>query len=624
MQVLNDNIFNLLSADMVYKVPRYQRQYSWQESPHCETLWKDIETIIKQNNTYGKNVSNRQINHFLGTIVTVEIHNSEISDFDFGLSSHLIDGQQRLTSLSLMIIALRHYVHKKWELEPNNVELKRFEDALVGLLDRKPGKYKAKLELSSSDQEAYISLLKNSEQIEKRPSPNASLLLKNCRYFYYRWKSLFEGKDHFVLSEQSIKPMFECLQFAYIKLDPQNEDNPQQVFESLNSTGINLSQADLIRNFLLMEMSVERQRELYEEYWCLIEKNIEHYAGNAQKIPDLLTQFFLHFLTIQNADIPVKDNLYAKFKNWFEVNYNCISNANRQCLEQLVEANKIWCNMYWSQSDSKSEIERKCFELRQLDRDVLNPVIFMFLYDCDCGRITEETLCWCLKFFCSYCLRLFAQGDDVGNKMNGSFCNLMSKLKKANTDRSYLQTLVDHLCQDGATDDNKLKLKCPNDSEFKRWLLNHSISSTSQEKQYVAIMLFVTERFENKEIALLPEKYALDFILPADLADRKVDLKPELGWDPELLELSGHQEWSGRLGNLTLRNKDKPLPKDRARWSEFKDRQAELGQLYKRHLNKELQGDKDTWTVQDIKERGERLADLIIKVLPYPDMSLVK
>lgn len=622
MQVSNDNIYNLLSANMVYKIPRYQRQYSWHQSPQCETLWNDVKTIIEQN------VAQEQTNHFLGTIVTVELQDSDGPGFDFVASSHLIDGQQRVTSFSLMIIALRHYVHKQWELDPDNEGLKHFEDTLSGLLERKAGK--AKLALSSADQDAYVSLLKDGDQIESKSTTDDTLLLKNCRYFYKCWKALFDSKKsnvNLALTEQAIKPMFECLQFAHIKLEPKNNDNPQQVFESLNSTGMNLSQADLIRNFLLMDMNIDHQRELYEEYWRAIELNIENYAKDIQSVPDSLLQFFFNFLTVQNADIPIADAIYTKFKDWYGRYYSDKPNAHETCLKELLAANKVWCAMYWSKGDSSSEIERICYELRQLGRDVLNPVMFMFLYDYHCGRISEQSLRWCLKFLCSYCLRLFTQNEGVGNLMNTSFCRLMVKLKKASNDESYLQTLVEHLCQSAeegvTTSRTKVKLKCPNDSDFRNWLINHSITSTSQEKQYIKVMLFVTERFENKEFALLPEAYALDFILPSDLTTKKGELSSDQGWDEKLVELSGHQEWYGRLGNLTL-HKDKPLSKTVAKWSSFKDRKDEFGQNYKRHLNKELQGDKVTWTVQDIKERGERLADLILKVLPYPDMSLVK
>ena len=90
--------------------------------------------------------------------------------------------------------------------------------------------------------------------------------------------------------------MFECLQFAHINLEPKNNDNPQQVFESLNSTGIDLSQTDLIRNFLLMEMNVEHQRELYQNYWRKIEGNIEKSVIGDQDPSECMTQFFSHFI----------------------------------------------------------------------------------------------------------------------------------------------------------------------------------------------------------------------------------------------------------------------------------------------------------------------------------------
>ena len=614
MQVLKDNIYNLLSSSTAYTIPRYQRQYSWLQSPQCEMLWSDVKAIIEQNSI----ALYEQTNHFLGTIVTVKLQSMKGGFANQG-RLQLIDGQQRVTSISLMIIALRYYIHEQWS-HNHDSNLKSIEDKLTGLLTLKSGK--PKLELGSADNDVYISLLNNSEQIGlNEDSIDDSLLLKNCRYFYVQWAALFEDNDrHLALTEQSIKPMFECLQFAHINLEPKNNDNPQQVFESLNSTGIDLSQTDLIRNFLLMEMNVEHQRELYQNYWRKIEGNIEKSVIGDQDPSECMTQFFSHFITAQNAEIPNKDAIYVKFKEWFYRVYDNENNANQKCLSELYDANKVWCDMYWSKgNDCTSNINRICFELHQLGRGVLNPVIFRLLYDNKCNKsfsISDQTLWWCLCFLRSYSIRLFIQNEDIGNLMNKSFCSLIGKLRRANDDESYLRSFINHLCHNNS----ESKTRCPTDAEFKNLLLNHSFDGSAQEKQYVRTMLFVVERFKNNEFELLDEQCSLDFILPDDLSL----LAEKQGWSVELTQLSGHQEWCGRLGNLTL-HEGRSLSKNKKKWGSFAQRKAELGKHYKCHLNQELRDEnKLTWTVQDIKERGERLADLILKVLPYPDMSLVK
>lgn len=619
MQVTNDNIFNLLSANMVYKIPRYQRQYSWQQAPQCEMLWQDVKAIIAQNSCTELNGGHERSNHFLGTIVTVELQDSADSDFDFVASSHLIDGQQRVTSLSLMIVALRRYIRQQLIKEPENTELKRFENTLSGLLVRSSDQ--PKLELSSTDHAAYASIIKNDEIIDRANKDGVedgdSLLWKNCRYFFKCWRALFE--DELVpLTEQAIKPMFECLQFAHIELEPEHQDNPQQVFESLNSTGMNLSQSDLIRNFLLMEMNIERQRALYNNFWRVLERNIESSAQNAQDVPNLMQQFFAHFMTIKNAEIPNEANVYVTFKAWFASAYGHCDDANQKCLQELLTANQVWCKMYWSDGTSSSLIERTCYELRQLERGVLLPVMFKLLYDRCCGLISDAVVLRCLQFLRSYSLRLFIQNEDVGNLLNQFFSRLIARLNKVQDEAIYLQQLLTSLI-----DTKQQQLVFPTDAVFRNRLINHNFNGSAQEKKYVKLLLFITERYENKEFETLKDSYALDFILPADNSGSG-ELTEKQGWDKDLLDLSGHQEWSGRLGNLTL-HEGKPLPKAKAKWASFVARKNEFMQNYKRHLNQELlDPNKGTWTVHDIKARGDRLADLILQVLPYPDESLLK
>ena len=157
MQVLKDNIYNLLSSSTAYTIPRYQRQYSWLQSPQCEMLWSDVKAIIEQNSI----ALYEQTNHFLGTIVTVKLQSMKGGFANQG-RLQLIDGQQRVTSISLMIIALRYYIHEQWS-HNHDSNLKSIEDKLTGLLTLKSGK--PKLELGSADNDVYISLLNNSEQI---------------------------------------------------------------------------------------------------------------------------------------------------------------------------------------------------------------------------------------------------------------------------------------------------------------------------------------------------------------------------------------------------------------------------------------------------------------------------
>ena len=326
--------------------------------------------------------------------------------------------------------------------------------------------------------------------------------------------------------------------------------------------------------------------------------------------------------------------LYNKFKEWFRKNvapqYETSEDpaaADKDCLQQLCDAHTVWCRMYWSQGDSRDPIDRACYELRLLDRDVLNPVMFELLYDQHLGRISLLALQWSLRFLCSYCVRLFSMIERVSNLMNKHFTALLRKLNNTvvNSEDMYLRTLIGHLCP---APDVKLgrideKLKCPQDKDFRNFLCSHHFV-TIQDKPYAQFMLLMAERYQNKEYSILKGPFVLDYVLPAKLSDDKsLELTEEQGWDEELIKLAGHREWSDRLGNLTLRqtNDKKPLPINKATWLSFKARKEEFAKQLKRHVNCELQSPKEQWTVQDIRERGERLADWLLQVFPYPDIN---
>ena len=630
MEVNSNNIYNLLSANVEYRIPHYQRQYSWQQKPQCEELWQDIERIIEANTGDAP----KQLNHFIGTIVMVQLQDDMgMMDYD---CYHLIDGQQRLTSISLVIIALRHYVQRELELFPQEQNYIDLCSALNGLLYRETDTASgSKLFLSKADQQALESLLSGQVSFDNKPADTASLLIRNCYFFYSKWVSFFnKNRAKVPLSEQTVKPLFERLLFAQIALDPSNKDNPQQVFESLNSTGMNLTQSDLIRNFLLMNMDLETQREMYQRYWVKMEDNLKQNLADFPNSKADLDLFFLNFLTSRLGEIPNKEDIYNKFKEWFRKNvapqYETSEDpaaADKDCLQQLCDAHTVWCRMYWSQGDSRDPIDRACYELRLLDRDVLNPVMFELLYDQHLGRISLLALQWSLRFLCSYCVRLFSMIERVSNLMNKHFTALLRKLNNSavNSEDQYLIALIGHLCPSpdiklGRVDE---KLKCPQDKDFHNFLCSHHFA-TLQDKPYALFMLLMAERYQNKEYSILKGPFVLDYVLPAKLSDDKaLELTEEQGWDEELIKLAGHREWSDRLGNLTLRqtNDKKPLPINKATWLSFKARKEEFAKQLKRHVNCELQNPKEQWTEQDIRGRGERLADWLLQVFPYPDIN---
>jgi uncharacterized protein with ParB-like and HNH nuclease domain len=273
------NIYGILEGSKQYVIPVYQRIYSWGE-PQCERLWTDIVDMLKR----GKP------GHFIGTIVNVAERTAPIGIQEF----MIIDGQQRLTTLSILLLALRNFAMHHDDCGINSDEIN--ENYLINKF--KSGTDKYKLLLTQSDRDALI------KKIEDAPISDSfkSRVLENYAFF--------TGK----ISKGNIKPaeLFEAigrLQLVSITLE-RGHDDAQAIFESLNSTGMDLKDSDLIRNHLLMGLDAVTQTEIYNNYWRPTEL-----LFNYENQSELLDSFFRDYLTMKLGEIPKnKDNdIYKKF-----------------------------------------------------------------------------------------------------------------------------------------------------------------------------------------------------------------------------------------------------------------------------------------------------------------------
>lgn len=242
MDARKANIYKFLSGDKQYIIPVYQRIYSW-EIEECKRLWFDIVDMQKKN----KN------GHFVGSIVSITENDSpsDMSKFT------IIDGQQRITTLMLLLLALRDYafIHR----EEKSINWKKINNSFLKNPDEDDDS-QYKLLLTETDKDILISL------IEKRPIDENlnSRLISNYNYFFSNIKNMD-------LSLQDIYEAIGKLQIVNINLD-RTSDEPQVIFESLNSTGKELSESDLIRNFVLMGLDNKQQKDIYKNIWRPMEQ----------------------------------------------------------------------------------------------------------------------------------------------------------------------------------------------------------------------------------------------------------------------------------------------------------------------------------------------------------------
>lgn len=301
MKASEGNILQILNSQKQYIVPLYQRMYSWRKEQH-KRLWEDLVLLEKEHKG----------GHFLGSIVSV-VESASIAGTPKFL---VIDGQQRLTTLIILLIALRNFLEKSNKI--NSIT----EKFLINITTGEEEKYK--LILTYNDKKTLIKLINrvDSNDIKK------SRIMDAYNFFMEKISSN-------ELTQQEIENAISKLQIVDISLDS-SIDDPQSIFESLNSTGLNLSQSDLIRNFILMGLSSKEQSEIYQNIWLPMEKLFGY-----ENQSNFMDSFFRDYITMNTGYIPTVENVYSEFKKFcLQVNLSQID-----LCKEIYEKAKNYTNM---------------------------------------------------------------------------------------------------------------------------------------------------------------------------------------------------------------------------------------------------------------------------------------
>jgi len=344
----------------VFKVPVYQRNYDW-TNIQCEKLFHDI---MKANA--------RECQHFTGTIVYINDVNG-----GSGLNEVLIiDGQQRITTIYILLKALYDAskgVSIRIESEINEVMFNR----------RCEEKYKVKLKPVKSDNQQLMLLIKDKVQEMDRNSN----IYKN----YITFKKLIEEIVSKDLELNDILNGIKKLEIVEIILDTSKGDEPQKIFESINSTGLELSLADLIRNYLLMDDT--KQDELYEDYWLEIEKNVGYRN---------LGDFVINFLNSQITKSVNNKNAYRLFKEHCEEN----NLTHEDILKNLLRTSKYYGAFIGENEYYSDKVRKYLSTLNTIKQTTILPLLFRIFNDYEDNNIDETTLCQVLDYLLTYLVRL--------------------------------------------------------------------------------------------------------------------------------------------------------------------------------------------------------------------------
>lgn len=559
MKASETPLITFLQGPKQYLIPIYQRTYSWSEK-QCEQLWHDIVQVAQ---------NDKIPSHFLGSVVYIQRGIYQASAVN---SLLVIDGQQRLTTMTLLLAAVR----KKLEEESNVQEINKTKINNYYLFNNEEeGDKRYKLVLTKSDKETLLSIL------EETPLPTnpSKHILDNYNYFL---NQINKSDINLDLIYKGI-----CkLVIVDISLDS-NYDNPQLIFESLNSTGLELSQADLIRNFVLMGLEVKLQEEIYNSFWYPMERSFGHSEGS-----EYFDSFMRDYLTVKLIEIPKEREVYIKFKEYFSSQNKPI----REIVQDIFYYSKFYIDIAYEKS-SDPDILKKIIDINSLQVDVAYPFLLEVFADFDKGKINRNELLEILDIVESYVFR--RQICEIPtNSLNKTFATLYGLIHPDN----YLESLKAAFLQ---KDSYK---RFPTDIEFQAQFMLKNVYNF-RTRTYLFRKL---ENFGRKEPVKIDE-YTLEHIMPQNE-------KVPLVWREELGEnwKEIYDKYLHRIGNLTLTGYNSELSD-----SSFKEKQTMEGGFKDSpiRLNSDL-ATLDKWNESSIKNRSKYLAEKALQIWTCPTLPV--
>lgn len=542
---------------VVFRIPVYQRNYDWSEE-NCNRLLDDIKTIIDTGEK-----------HFLGTIVFMAPKSG-----GFALKEYtIIDGQQRLTTLMLLLKALADI---SLDIDPSCAE--EINESYLHNQHCEE-KFKVKLKPISSDNEQFLLLLKNKFD-ELDPEGHIFKNYMLCKERILRWHE--SGISLGLILEALTK--LEIVEIVLI----QGEDDPQIIFESINSTGLELSNADLIRNFLLMNSP--EQEDLYENYWLPIEKNLKQGANYKN-----LNLFFTQYIIYKTRSAVNSQTLYRTFVNFFKQN----NYSNRSLLEELKYYSGIFKAFVYDDSSYTPRIQCVLKKLRFLKQTTSYPFLLHVFDDYEQDVINQGTLLAILDFLVAYLLRRMICGVP-SNSLRGLFTYLYGRVFKVPANKNkYYESINKFLFTISSKD------TVPSDSEFLR---NLQITNIYTNPVLCKFLLLDIENGEGKE-TLAAENLTIEHVMPQTLNKY---------WGH--IPTNKHEEFLHTLGNLTITGYNSELSN-----KSFEEKKKIVQEYSKAVvLNSDII-DKDGWNIANIEARAQRLAHIVMKhypIIPIQDDTI--
>lgn len=558
----------LANNETTFAIPIYQRNYDWALA-QCKKLLSDI---IEAG-------SNEKIAaHFVGSIVYV--HDGVYSAS--GLTElTIIDGQQRLTTITLIYIALFRLAQK---LNKQN-EVNRIQKTYL-INEFSQEEEKLKLKPTENNKEALRFIMNSTDEEEFK---GYSKIIENFDYF----KSAINAENFEVIQHGLSK-----LIVVDIALD-RDKDNPQRIFESLNSTGLELSQADLIRNYILMGLSRTNQDEIYKNYWQVIEENAKNEVLNETRV----SEFIRDYLTLKNKKIPTKAKVYTVFKDKYP---SPTIEELEVILAELKSVVKYYNKLTNPQNETDREIRTQLEYINRLEITVAFPFLMKVYEDFANKIIDKVTFISVLSIVQSFTFRRFIVGLPT-NALNKIFMSLYDKVDP----NSYLLSIQKFLLQRSGTQ------RFPRNTETIKAFKERDIYDIKPKNR--SYLLERLENFNNNEFVVIEgnSDISIEHIFPQN---------PDPKWKIELGDAEYNlikDNYIHTIGNLTLSGNNGKLSN-----KSFLDKQImnidgkEQGYKFSRlWLNRDLQ-EKTKWDKEAIEARAAKMSERFVEIWEIPDINV--
>ncbi|MCQ2454274.1 MAG: DUF262 domain-containing protein [Clostridia bacterium] len=550
-------------SSQYFVIPVYQRNYDWKKE-NCKQLFDDLLKVIQL----------KRKNHFFGSIVSV--FNDEGHDTEF----LIIDGQQRLTTVSLILLAMVNLM-RAGQITPNKGNLADliYESYLIDKWN--DGATQMKLKPIKGDEKAFKALFTGdpAEYIK------GSNLTENYHYFSSR---ILQCADY--ITPDQLYDAIMRLEIIHIQL--KESDNPQLIFESLNSTGLALNEGDKIRNYVLMNQPSKKQEQFYDKYWNPIEECTGYQVD----------YFVRDYLSLKTQVTPSFGNIYKDFKTFVED----ASLDTEELLKDLLKYAKIYQKLLKA-TTSDGVINESIFRLNRLETSVTRPFLMVVLQMVDDGQLPVKDAREIFRIVESYLFRRTIC-ETPTNALNKVFVSLNKEITslEGNTD-SYLERFKYVL-------NHKQGSACfPSDEEFVQSFTERQIYRMNAKAKIYTLAMF--ENFDTKETKDIFDKcekeiYTIEHIMPQHLSELWIK---ELGDDYKEI----HAVWLHRIANLTLtaynsKYSNNTFIQKRDDPNGFKKSGIRLNQWI---------AENNQWTLKELLARNDQLMSLALKIWVKPDST---